>query len=70
MLKAEEAVDIFVPFEGQVKTVGIAEGQHVTAGQVLFVLDAPDLSHRLRQIEARAKRKLRKRLTSLESDAA
>jgi putative peptide zinc metalloprotease protein len=53
MLKSAQHLGLYAPTAGRLLRVAAAEGQRVAEGEALFVLDSPDLDHRLAQAERR-----------------
>lgn len=53
VMRAAEVIEVFAPFPAQVRRVAVTEGQTAAAGQILFELATPDLTHRLEQVLAR-----------------
>ena len=51
VLRAENEQAVFVPFPAQVKKIVVQAGQHVEAGDLLAVLDVPELEMRWRQAD-------------------
>ncbi|CAK0775981.1 hypothetical protein WCLP8_5330001 [uncultured Gammaproteobacteria bacterium] len=55
LLKSADVVSLFIPIGARLVDIKVRNGQTVTAGEPLFVFDAPDLADRLTQVKARAK---------------
>src|ERR1700730_5027457 len=62
-LEAFEETDLFAKVAGYVYAVRVEIGAHVKAGQVLAVIDVPELKHQLAEAEAQ----LESKKSSLES---
>jgi len=55
MLKADGNISVFIPTAARLAEQKIAQGQHVIAGQTLFIFESPDDQARLAMAEARIK---------------